>query len=216
MTEQQTSRDFEDAVRAGRPVVRGRGRCRLRPARISAHARTAGAGVRWWRGRATPILAFPVPAPCPAGRPARGGPAALAVVGSRLLTPPAPVPGLLALGSGDQILVVDPVIRDVAHAITAKSPHDDYPVWSPDGARLVISQHDGRGKLQLIDADGGNRHPVLGDLTSGHPAAWSPDGTRIAFTGYHYPGGAEPGLYVVDADGTDLTLLVPERKPRTR
>ena len=61
-----------------------------------------------------------------------------------------------------------------------------------------------------MDADGANRHAVVGDMTSGHPAAWSPDGKRLAFAGYHYPGGGEPGLYIVGADGTELTLLVPE------
>src|SRR4029077_15551451 len=93
--------------------------------------------------------------------------------------------------------------------ITAPTPHDAYPVWSPDGTRLVISQHDGRRRLQVMDADGANRHAVVDDMTSGHPAAWSPDGTRLAFAGYHYPGGRSPGLYVVGADGTNLTLLVP-------
>jgi len=62
-----------------------------------------------------------------------------------------------------------------------------------------------------MDADGANLHAVVGDMTSGHQAAWSPDGSRLAFAGYHYPGGRDPGLYVVGADGTNLTLLVPGR-----
>lgn len=37
---------------------------------------------------------------------------------------------------------------------------------------------------------------------------WSPDGTRIAFGGYRYPGGAERGLWIVNADGTGLTRIV--------
>jgi dipeptidyl aminopeptidase/acylaminoacyl peptidase len=136
---------------------------------------------------------------------------ALAVVGSRLATPPAPqapLPGLLAVASMDAILVVDPS-SGASHAITNQTLHDAYPVWSPDGTRLAVSQHDGRGQLQLIDADGGNRHPIVEGLTSGAPVAWSPDGARIAFAGYYYPGGDEPGLYVVNADGTGLTLLLP-------
>jgi Tol biopolymer transport system component len=108
----------------------------------------------------------------------------------------------------DEIHVVDSE-SGTSSLITPAMPHDDFPVWSPDGTRLVISQHDGRGRLQLIDADGGNRHAIVDDLTSGMPAAWSPDGTRIAFAGWHYPGVGEPGLYVVNADGTGLTLLVP-------
>jgi dipeptidyl aminopeptidase/acylaminoacyl peptidase len=212
VTEQQTSRDFEDRFARAVRSYAAEGDVDFDPRRISAHARTAATVPGWWwRGRrATPVLAFRVVRVGLMVALLVAAATALTVVGSRLLAPHLPVPGLLAWGSGDQILVVDPLSGMSSHAITAKAPHDDYPVWSPDGTRLVISQHDGRGKLQLVDADGGNRHPVLGDLTSGIPAAWSPDGTRIAFSGYHYPGVAEPGLYVVDADGTDLTLLVPE------
>ena len=47
-------------------------------------------------------------------------------------------------------------------------------------------------------------------MTSGDPVAWSPDGARIAFVGYRYPGGADRGLYVIDADGAALTQLVPD------
>ena len=139
---------------------------------------------------------------------------ALAVVGSQMATPPtspappAPLAGLLAVASMDAIFVVDSS-SGTAHALTAQTLHDAYPVWSPDGTRLAVSQHDGRGQLQLIDADGGNRHPIVKGLTSGGPVAWSPDGARLAFAGYSYPGGDKPGLYVVNADGTALTLLVP-------
>ena len=174
MTEQQTSRDFEDRfVRAVRSYA-AEGVVDFDPRRISAHARTADTVPgRWLRGRATPILAFRVLRLALMVALLATAAAALAVVGSRLLAPNLLQPGLLALGSGDRDLVVDPS-SGMSHAITAKSPHDDYPVWSPDGAGLVISQHDGRGKLQLIDADGGNRHPVLGDLTSAIPPPGRP------------------------------------------
>ena len=69
-------------------------------------------------------------------------------------------------------------------------------------------------ELQLMDADGANRHAIVPGDDLGDPVAWSPDGKRIAFVGYHYPGGREPGLYVVRADGTDLTMLVPDDRGR--
>src|ERR1700752_3653447 len=59
-----------------------------------------------------------------------------------------------------------------------------------------------------VDADGGNRRQIADGLTSGDPVTWSPDGIRMAFVGYHYPGGAGRGLYLADADGAAPRLLV--------
>ena len=211
MSERQTTRDFEDDIRRAIRSYADEGAGAFDPGRISAQARAAGAGVRWWPGRTRPVelpvLRFALLVVL-----LGAAVAALAVVGSRLVTPPAPVPGLLAVAVIDQILVVDP-LSGTFDEITDPTPHDAFPVWSPDGTRLALSQHDGRGTLQLIDANGGNRHSIAGDLTSGNPVAWSPDGSRIAFVGYHYPGGDNPGLYIVDADGTSLTLLVPGTGP---
>ena len=111
----------------------------------------------------------------------------------------------------DQIVLVDPSSR-IARALTPSGAHDDYPVWSPDGTRIAFSQHDGRGELQIMDADGGNRHPIVPGITAGLPVTWSPDGERIAFVGGPYPGRPGDALYVVRADGTDLTMLVPDDK----
>ena len=203
----RTTRDFEDDVRRAIRSYAEEGARAFDPGRISAQARAAGPGARRWPGRTRlielPVLRFALLLVL-----LGVAVAALAVVGSRLVTPPPPLPGLLAVAAMDQILVVDPS-SGTSDEITDPTPHDAFPVWSPDGTRLAISQHDGRGTLQLIDADGGNRHSIIDDLTSGYPVAWSPDGSRIAFAGYHYPGGGEPGLYIVDADGTSLTLLVP-------
>ena len=109
MTEQQTNRDFEDRfVRAVRSYA-AEGVVDFDPRRISAHARTADTVPgRRWRGRATPILAFRVLRLALMVALLATAAAALAVVGSRLLAPHLLQPGLLALGSGDQILVVDP------------------------------------------------------------------------------------------------------------
>ena len=90
--------------------------------------------------------------------------------------------------------------------------------WSPDGTRLVFSEADQRGSLQLhlIDSDG--THDV--QLTqfpaaqNAHQPAWSPDGTRIAFT--YFTVGNVPGqgvviptvnIDVVRTDGTGLAVL---------
>src|SRR4029079_18006781 len=109
VTEQQTSRDFEDRLARAVRSYAADGVVDFDPLRISAHARTADTGPGWWRrGRAMPVfgsralrLALMVALLAAAA-------AALAVVGSRLLAPHLPLPGLLAWGSLDQILVLDP------------------------------------------------------------------------------------------------------------
>jgi WD40-like Beta Propeller Repeat len=78
--------------------------------------------------------------------------------------------------------------------------------WSPDGSQLAVVH---AGQLELIDPDGTNRTTVLAKEGLWQPT-WSPDGSRIAFHG-SVPGTAvefAQGLYVVDRDGSDPTLLL--------
>ncbi|GEM_PF-856162 len=61
------------------------------------------------------------------------------------------------------------------------------PSWSPDGRRLAFSRTPlgaetaSASDLWLVDADGGNLHPLLeNEREESHPV-WSPDGRRLAF-----------------------------------
>ena len=76
--------------------------------------------------------------------------------------------------------------------------------WSPDGSRLLVQRGSG---LYVERLDG--RHSVL--LTkhgSGFNAAWSPDGTKVAFEGGPIPGHpAFRRILVVGADGRGVRLL---------
>jgi len=176
-------------------------------------AKTVAAGARsWWRGESHPRpFAMPVLRLALLVVLLAAAVGALAIAGARLLTPAPSFRGVLAVGGMGHIALVDPSSK-----VTTELPpsglvaHDDYPVWSPDGTRIAFSQGDGRGELQVMDADGSHRHAIVFGMTSGKPVAWSPDGTQIAFDGYRFPGGAGHGLYVVRADGTDLTMLVPD------
>jgi hypothetical protein len=210
VTDPQTTPQFDEDLRHALRAYASEGVRPFDPALVSAQARSSRVGARlsWWPRTASPsIQGRAVRLALVAGLLVVAA-GAIAVVGSRLTTPAPPIPGVIAVAGIDRILVVDASAR-TARAITPETPHDASPVWSPDGTRMAISQHDGRGQLQLIDADGSNRHPIVGDWTGDGPVAWSPDGSRIAFSGYRYPGGRERGLYLVGTDGTGLTLLVP-------
>ncbi|CAB4556960.1 MAG: hypothetical protein F2534_07580 [Actinobacteria bacterium] len=81
---------------------------------------------------------------------------------------------------------------------------DDLPVVSPDGRFVAFTAADGRLALVSI-ADGGRRPLTAGDGTD-LGAAWSPDGSRIAFVRYPFVGG-DVELRIVDvADGAEQLL----------
>ena len=96
----------------------------------------------------------------------------------------------------------------------ASMPGDEYPVaWSPDGRYLVYAHRrllrDGRTqsfRLGLYDLAADTARVLVRSLESREfpTAAWSPDGSRIAFTA---DAQGVPEVFLVDFDGNNLRRL---------
>ena len=96
--------------------------------------------------------------------------------------------------------------------------HNDTPVWSPDGTKIVFTHADDvtaddenvNEQVWIMDANGRHQHPLTTGLAPKDQAPdWSPDGSKIAFaSGFN---GSE-GIWVMDADGShahQLTGCIP-------
>jgi Tol biopolymer transport system component len=84
--------------------------------------------------------------------------------------------------------------------------------WSPDGSRIAIisgsegdtgNSSDVEGKLYSVNTEGRDLIQVADGAAEDSPA-WSPDGSRLAFTS-HREGNNE--IYVVNADGSGATNI---------
>lgn len=87
--------------------------------------------------------------------------------------------------------------------------------WSPDGSRILFA--DAEGILWRINPDGTDLTQVFIDAKVMHirryanTPTWSPDGSQIMFALSPTPNPfdtSKNGLFVIDADGTGLTLVI--------
>ena len=81
---------------------------------------------------------------------------------------------------------------------------DGVVTWSPDGKRLAEVADNG---LYVLQADGGKPIRLAGSVDA-IPPDWSPDGTRLVFTGQ--PASGVSNLWIIGSDGGGL-VNVPVR-----
>lgn len=115
-------------------------------------------------------------------------------------------------GDGVGIHVLD-VRTGASQKLTGGSLDYDA-VWSPDGTRIAFARTEPsveprpNAQIWVMNVDGTGAHQLT-DETFAHEAtqpAWSPDGTRIAYTEGGEPGGTA-GVAVVNVDGSAARQL---------
>lgn len=100
--------------------------------------------------------------------------------------------------------------------LTRNSVLDEYPRWSPDGARIAFySDRDGTRQIYVMDVDGGEVRRVTTGFTLNEDPSWSPDGTRLCFWAAPEEDTQE-NLYAVNLDGSGVMNLTRAKKGTRR
>lgn len=95
--------------------------------------------------------------------------------------------------------------------LTSEYNPSDTPVISPDGS-LIAYVYAGTGftnEIYIMNSNGGGKHHVPNITVSGNlrNPAWSPDGTKLAFTVEYSNPSNDADIYVINIDGTGLRQL---------
>ena len=101
-----------------------------------------------------------------------------------------------------------------ARAVTTEGANDQAPAFSPDGTKIAFLRASGPSDIFVVNIDGTGLTNLTNDPEGEETdPAWSPDGGRIAYTRTGCTRGTNEGgvcVYVMNADGSNQTLLTPE------
>ena len=97
--------------------------------------------------------------------------------------------------------------------LTSWGRQGQYPDWSPDGSKIVItsrSEPSAPASIYTIDPDGSGLKVVIKNtgIAAFDHARWSPDGIKLVFDGSPDFRHLQAGLWTVDADGSNLTQII--------
>ncbi len=112
-------------------------------------------------------------------------------------------------GQIDQIWTTNPDGSGAAN-VSNSSRLDEYANWSADGTKLVFDDWAGENdQIWSMNGDGSAQTNLIGNTDQYTSwAAWSPDGTRVAYVQYNTVTSNDE-IWVMNADGSNQHLLVP-------
>jgi serine/threonine protein kinase len=113
--------------------------------------------------------------------------------------------------SGNMDLFMIEVARGIATRLTSHPADDEWPTWSPDGARIAFdSNRKGAFDLyQMAIRDIGKETPLVESAQTKAVASWSPDGRYILFTARNEKTGMK--LWVLPLFGKGQEYLAVQR-----
>lgn len=106
-------------------------------------------------------------------------------------------------------VAISSIIEDGIEQLTSSSNTELHPDWSPDGSKLVFTKEiaSRRAAVYFIDLFSLIQTRLTDeDSYNGYPC-WSADGTKVAFSSDR---NGSFGIWVMDADGSNITLLFDE------
>jgi Tol biopolymer transport system component len=96
------------------------------------------------------------------------------------------------------------------HNLTNHPAYDHFPVWSPDGQKLLfVSHRSGNPDIFVMDANGDNVRQLTDSEREDFDPEWSLDGCQIVYTSTRIFGGGywEADVFLMNADGSNKRNL---------
>ena len=91
---------------------------------------------------------------------------------------------------------------------SGESQGGSYPVWSPDGEKIVFkSNRDGNSEVYIMNSDGSQHTRLTQNNVDDHCESWSPDDEKLACVAKET---GQSRIYVINSDGTQQHFLTKE------